>query len=40
VVQGRNDPEPGKLIGVISLSDVMKTVIVGHHPTLINRIRS
>lgn len=28
VVQGRNDPEPGKLVGVISLSDVMKTVIV------------
>lgn len=27
VVQGRNDPEPGKLVGVISLSDVMKTVI-------------
>lgn len=28
VVQGRDDPEPGRLVGVISLSDILRALIV------------
>jgi len=29
VVAGVNDPQPGRLVGVISLSDIMRHLIVG-----------
>jgi 5'-AMP-activated protein kinase regulatory gamma subunit len=28
VVAGRDDPQPGRLVGIISLSDIMKAIIV------------
>jgi hypothetical protein len=32
VVAGRDDPQPGRLVGVISLSDIMRALIVRHLP--------
>jgi 5'-AMP-activated protein kinase regulatory gamma subunit len=30
VVQGRDDPEPGTLVGMISLSDILRALIVSY----------
>ncbi len=34
VVAGQDDPQPGRLVGVISLSDIMRALIVSREPSL------